>query len=71
MADPDPSLHHNQSGSSQIFAHTALALYGTFLSGVEAAAYPLHPGYPHLDPHARPPSGSQQRGGPEIGRAHV
>ena len=47
MADADPSLHRIQSGSSQIFAYTALALYGAFLSGVASAAYPLHPGDPH------------------------
>jgi hypothetical protein len=38
MADADPNLHRDQSGSSQIFAYTALALDGTFLSGVAAAA---------------------------------
>lgn len=43
MADADPSLHRDQSGSSQIFGYTALALYGAFLSGVASAAYPLHP----------------------------
>lgn len=47
MPDSDPSLHRDQSGSSQIFAYTALALYGTFLSGVASAAYPLHLSDPH------------------------
>jgi len=37
MADADPSLHRDQSGSSQIFGYTALALYGAFLSGVASA----------------------------------
>ena len=46
MADADPSLHRDQSGSSQIFAYTALALYAAFLSGVASAAYPLHPAIP-------------------------
>jgi len=43
MADADPSVHRDQSGSSQTFGYTALALYGAFLSGVASAAYPLHP----------------------------
>ena len=47
MAAARPSLHRDQSGSSQIFAYTVLVLYGTFLSGVAAAAYPSHPGDPH------------------------
>lgn len=47
MADSDPSLHRDQSGSSAIFAYTALALYGAFLSGVASAAFPLRPADPH------------------------
>jgi hypothetical protein len=47
MPDSDPSLHRDQSGSSQIFGYTALALYAAFLSGVASAAYPLHPTDPH------------------------
>ena len=47
MADPDPSLHLDESGSSRIFAYAALTLYGAFLSGVESATYPQPAGYPH------------------------
>ena len=47
MADPDPSLHLDSSGSSRIFAYAALTLYGAFLSGVASAAYPQPPGHPH------------------------
>ena len=46
MADADPSLHRNESGSSRIFANAALTLYGAFLSGVASAAYPHLPGIP-------------------------
>ena len=47
MADPDPSLQLDSSGSSRIFAYAALTLYGAFLSGVASAAYPQSPGNPH------------------------
>ena len=47
MADPDPSLQLDSSGSSRIFAYAALTLYGAFLSGVASAAYPQPHGHPH------------------------
>lgn len=39
MADAGPSLDRDESGSSRIFAYTALTLYWVFLSGVASAAY--------------------------------
>ncbi len=47
MANPDRSLHRDESGSSRTFAYAALTLYGAFLSGVASAAYPQSPGNPH------------------------
>lgn len=47
MADADPSLHRDESGSSRILAYAALTLYWAFLSGVASAAYPQPPGHPH------------------------
>ena len=47
MANPDPSLHRDESGSSRIFAYAALTLYGAFLSGVASAAYPQPHGHSH------------------------
>jgi hypothetical protein len=47
MADPDPSLQLDSSGSSRIFAYAALTLYGAFLSGVASAAYPQPHGHSH------------------------
>jgi hypothetical protein len=46
MADPDPSLQLDSSGSSRIFAYAALTLYGAFLS-VASAAYPQPHGHSH------------------------
>ncbi len=46
MADPDPSLHRDESGSSRIFAYAALTLYGAFLSGVPSETYSHFPGIP-------------------------
>ena len=47
MADPDPSLQLDSSGSSRIFAYAALTLYGAFLSGVASASYRQPCGHPH------------------------
>ena len=47
MADADPGLLRDESGSSRIFVFAALTLYGAFLSGVALAAFPKHPGHPH------------------------